>query len=100
MKTRVIVLRCLSTALTAFSYAATYPAPVEGDYVIKDFKFTTGETLPELKLHYRTIGSPVRDAAGIVRNAILVLHGTGGSGSGFMGTGFAGQLFEEGQLLD
>jgi len=51
-----------------------YPTPVEGDYVIKDFKFQSGETLPELKLHYRTIGSPAKDSAGITRNAVLIMH--------------------------
>src|SRR3954466_11865790 len=80
--------------------AATFPTPVEGDYIIKNFKFTSGEVLPELKLHYRTIGTPIRDAAGVVRNAVLILHGTGGAGNNFSGAGFAGQLFEEGQLLD
>jgi homoserine O-acetyltransferase/O-succinyltransferase len=80
--------------------AAEYPAPVEGDYVIKDFKFRTGEVLPELRLHYRTIGTPVRDAAGAVRNAVLIMHGTGGSGSGFLSNSFGGVLFEPGQLLD
>jgi homoserine O-acetyltransferase len=89
-----LLFACLSAG------AATFPTPVEGDYLIKNFKFTTGETLPELKLHYRTIGVPVRDAAGVVRNAIVVMHGTGGNGGGFLGQGFAGQLFEEGQLLD
>src|SRR5262245_17299198 len=54
---------------------AEYPAPVEGDYVIKDFKFQSGEILPELRLHYRTIGVPARDSAGVVRNAVLILHG-------------------------
>ncbi|MCJ7627446.1 MAG: hypothetical protein MUO50_03560, partial [Longimicrobiales bacterium] len=47
-----------------------YPAPVEGDYVIRNFEFRSGETLPELRLHYRTIGEPRRDADGIVRNAV------------------------------
>jgi homoserine O-acetyltransferase len=80
--------------------AAEYPAPVEGDYVIKDFRFKSGEILSELRLHYRTIGTPVRDAAGVVRNAVLIMHGTGGSGSGFLSDSFAGVLFEPGQLLD
>src|SRR5260221_8383892 len=61
-----------------------YPAPVEADFVAHGFKFGTGEELPELKLHYRTIGTPQRDASGVVRNAVLILHGTGGSGAGFL----------------
>ena len=51
----------------------------EGDYVAKDFKFRSGESLAELKLHYRTLGTPARDAQGRVTNAVLILHGTGGT---------------------
>ncbi|HEY6210785.1 MAG TPA: alpha/beta fold hydrolase [Vicinamibacterales bacterium] len=80
--------------------AANYPAAAETDYVIRDFTFGTGEKLPTLTLHYRTIGSPRRDAAGVVRNAVLILHGTGGTGGGFLSTTFGGQLFGPGQLLD
>src|SRR5438874_853897 len=79
---------------------ANYPPPVEGDYVIRDFPFQSGETLPQLRLHYRTIGTPARDAAGAVRNAVLILHGTTGSGRGFLTPTFAGRLFGPGQLLD
>src|SRR5713101_1078249 len=78
----------------------TFPAPVEADYIARNFTFGTGETLPELRLHYRTIGAPQRDASGVVRNAVLILHGTGGSGSGFLSASFGGQLFGAGQLLD
>jgi homoserine O-acetyltransferase len=78
----------------------TFPAPVEADYIARNFTFGTGETLAELRLHYRTIGSPQRDASGVVRNAVLILHGTGGSGSGFLSASFGGQLFGAGQLLD
>ena len=59
-----------------------------------------GEVLPELRLHYITLGSPDRDAAGVVRNAVLILHGTTGSGRAFLAETFAGQLFGRGQLLD
>src|SRR5262249_38959201 len=76
-----------------------FPA-VEGDFVIRNFRFHSGETLPELKLHYRTIGTPVRDAAGMVRNAVLIMHGTGGAGTQFLAQQFAGVLFRPGQLLD
>ncbi len=82
------------------SPAPNYPQPVEGDFVIRDFKFDSGETLPELRLHYRTIGEPKRDASGTVRNAVLILHGTGGSGAGFLSDRFGGALFSPGQLLD
>jgi len=86
------------TALRA--QAASYPAPVEGDFVVRDFRFQDGEMLPALRLHYTTIGTPVKDAAGLVRNAVLVLHGTTGSGRGFLAPTFAGRLFGPGQLLD
>ncbi len=80
--------------------AADYPAPVEGDYLANDFTFTTGEKLAELRLHYTTIGKPVKDASGKVTNAVLIMHGTGGSGRGFLGANFGGVLFGAGQLLD
>ncbi|MFN2622902.1 MAG: alpha/beta fold hydrolase [Chthoniobacterales bacterium] len=80
--------------------AADYPPPTEGDYVIRDFKFTSGETLPELKIHYRTIGKPAKDDKGFVRNAVLITHGTTGSGGQFIRPEFAGELFGPGQPLD
>jgi homoserine O-acetyltransferase len=80
--------------------AAQYPAPTEGDFVIKDFRFTSGEVLPELRMHYRTLGKPSRDAQGIVRNAVLIMHGTGGNGASLLNPLFAGQLFGAGGLLD
>jgi homoserine O-acetyltransferase len=80
--------------------AADYPPPTEGDYVIRDFKFASGETLPELKIHYRTIGKPVKDQNGVVRNAGLITHGTTGSGGQFIRAEFAGELFGTGQPLD
>jgi len=80
--------------------AQTNPVPAQGDFTIRGFKFDSGEVLPELKLHYRTLGTPRRDATGVVRNAVLVMHGTGGSGGGFISDQFAGVLFKPGQLLD
>lgn len=87
-------------AQAAASAGVGYPTPVEGDYTIKDFRFRSGETLPELKLHYRTIGKPEVDGKGLVRNAVLIMHGTGGSGTQFLSPQFAGVLFGPGQLLD
>jgi len=72
----------------------------EGNFVIRDFRFQNGEVLPELRLHYVTLGTPKRDAAGHTANAVLILHGTGSSGAGFLSSAFAGQLFVEGQPLD
>jgi homoserine O-acetyltransferase len=86
-----------------FAHAQTrtdIPAPTEGDFTIRDFRFGTGETLPQLTLHYRTLGTPRRDASGLVRNAVLILHGTGGTGSAFLSRTFGGELFGPGQLLD
>jgi homoserine O-acetyltransferase len=82
------------------SEAADFPAAVEHDYVARNFRFASGETLPSLTLHYRTIGTPRRDASGSIRNAVLILHGTGGTGAGFLSQAFGGQLFGTGQLLD
>jgi homoserine O-acetyltransferase/O-succinyltransferase len=75
-------------------------APEEHDYIAGDFQFQSGETLPELRLHYMTLGKPAKDAAGRVTNAVLILHGTGGSGRQFLQPQFAGVLFGPGQLLD
>jgi homoserine O-acetyltransferase len=76
------------------------PAAIEGDFVAKNFKFRSGETLPELRLHYATLGKPMRNAEGRVTNAVLILHGTGGSGQQFLQQQFAGELCGPGQLLD
>jgi homoserine O-acetyltransferase len=90
---------CVSaTAVRADAPAAA--APVEGDYVIRDFHFASGETLPELRLHYTILGKPRRDSHGRVANAVLILHGTGGSGRSLLNEHFAGVLFGKGQLLD
>ena len=87
-------------AATGTLHGAEYPAPTEGDYVIRDFKFASGETLPELKIHYRTIGKPMKDEKGTVRNAVLITHGTTGSGAQFIRPEFAGELFGSDQPLD
>jgi homoserine O-acetyltransferase/O-succinyltransferase len=76
------------------------PKPVEGDYVVPNYRFASGETLPEVRLHFTTLGTPHRDAHGRVNNAVLILHGTGGSGHSFLVDRFAGVLFGKGQLLD
>jgi homoserine O-acetyltransferase len=72
----------------------------ESEFVVKDFKFRDGESLLELRLHYATLGKPIRDSAGRVTNAVMLLHGTGGSGTQFLASQFAGELFGAGQLLD
>jgi len=96
----VIAMLTLLAFVARSASAVDYPAPREGNAVLKDFHFASGETLPELRIHYRTLGSPVRDARGVVRNAVLVGHGTGGTGAQFLRAEFAGELFGAGQLLD
>lgn len=81
-------------------HAADSPQPTPGDFVLKDFKFASDETLPELRIHYRTLGTPQKDTQGRVRNAVLILHGTTGSGENFLSQNFAGVLFSPGGLLD
>lgn len=97
----LLLLLCYPLSFKSFSQSASAQlAAVEGDHTIRDFQFESGETLPELRLHYRTLGQPARDASGLVRNAILIMHGTTGSGAGFLSPSFAGVLFSAGQLLD
>ena len=87
------------------SKPATTPAPPpmrprEGDFVLRDFKFRSGESLTELKIHYLTLGRPLRDSSGSIANAVLVLHGTGGTGRQFLSPQFANVLYPPGGLLD
>jgi homoserine O-acetyltransferase len=99
MKSRCAVVSfALLAGLTA--RAADYPAPKDGTFVVKDFQFKSGERLPEVKLHYYTLGTPQKDSSGKVRNAVLILHGTGGTGRQFLTPNFGGVLFGPGQLLD
>src|SRR5881392_2004292 len=90
----------LSILAASFASAVDYPAPTEADYTIRDFKFASGETLPELRLHYRTLGKPEKDAQGKTTNAVLIMHGTTGSGAQFIRSEFAGELFGKDQPLD
>jgi homoserine O-acetyltransferase/O-succinyltransferase len=89
----LVVLACADTGVAQLR-------PAHGDFVIKDFRFTSGEVLPSVRLHYRTLGKPVRDEKGQVRNAVLIMHGTGGTGGQFEAPSFAGELFVRGGLLD
>jgi homoserine O-acetyltransferase len=107
MRSRLILAACVHIAALCLCAAAVraeptpgHATPVEGDYVIRDFQFASGESLPELRLHYTTLGKPQRDAHGKVGNAILILHGTGGSGRSLLNEHFAGVLFGRGQPLD
>jgi homoserine O-acetyltransferase len=80
--------------------STTWPAPREGDYVVHNFHFRSGETMAEVRLHYRTLGTPRKDSSGRTSNAVLILHGTTGNGQLFLRPFFAGVLFGPGQLLD
>jgi homoserine O-acetyltransferase len=102
MKRRIIGLAVGLALLAAGSLTSGAEKPVtsEGEYVVKDFRFQDGESMAELRLHYATLGAPRRDSAGRVTNAVLLLHGTGGSGAQFLQPQFAGELFGAGQLLD
>ena len=90
----------LVVAVASIASAADYPTPTEGDFTIHDFKFQSGESLPELRIHYRTLGKPEKDADGKTTNAILIMHGTTGSGAQFIRPEFAGELFGKDQPLD
>jgi homoserine O-acetyltransferase len=87
-------------SVNAVAQPATFAAPVEGDFVARDFVFASGERMPEVRIHYRTVGTPRKDADGVVRNGVLILHGTGGSGAGFLSATYGGRLFGKGQPLD
>jgi len=93
-------MKTILLLMLALCLRAEEPAAVEGDFVIHDFQFRSGEKLAELRLHYTTFGKPARDAEGRVTNAVLILHGTGGSGHQFVRPEFSGVLFGPGQLLD
>jgi len=105
------VLQCLAVLLlmavassgqTSASPANTssWPAPEEGNYIAHNFRFQSGETMPEVRMHYSTLGKLAKDASGRATNAVLILHGTGGSGHSLLRPIFAGVLFGPGQLLD
>jgi len=88
-----VVGLALSMLAARIAAAADYPEPKQGDFVARDFRFHTGETLPELRLHYTTVGAPTGEP-------VVILHGTGGSGAGLLAPAFAGELFGPGQPLD
>ncbi len=91
--THILAALGLASGLMLDAGAADYPAPREADWVVSDFRFHSGEVLPQLRLHYTTIGNPAGEP-------VLVLHGTSGSGGGMLTAAFAGELFGPGQPLD
>jgi homoserine O-acetyltransferase len=96
----LFALSLLFSVRAAFAEEPPASAYREGDFVVHDFKFRSGERLPELRLHYTTLGKVHRDARGLVDNAVLILHGTGGDGHQFQRPQYAGVLFAAGGLLD
>jgi homoserine O-acetyltransferase/O-succinyltransferase len=93
-----VLLACSIAGVRAAD--AAYPKPQEGTWIARDVKLTSGESMAEVRLHYLTLGTPRRDGSGMVRNAVLILHGTGGDGEQFLQPHFADELFGPGQLLD
>src|SRR5580700_2071281 len=96
----IALFSAATIGLAQTSQAASKVTPQDGDCVLRDFHFKSGETLPELRMHYMTLGKPVRDAKERVTNAVLILHRTGGSGRQFLAPQFADVLFGPGRLLD
>jgi homoserine O-acetyltransferase len=99
LRSLALLALCAGAPVTASSQG-TATSPTEHDAVLRDFRFASGESRPALTVHYRTLGKPRRDSAGVVRNAVLILHGTTGSGAQFLSRSFAGELFGAGQPLD
>lgn len=98
---RRLFLASLAVLSAISSSALAQPVvPLEADAVFSNYVFSTGENLPEVKLHYTTLGTPRRDARGDISNAVMILHGTGGTGHQFFQPQFAGALFGPGQVLD
>jgi homoserine O-acetyltransferase/O-succinyltransferase len=95
----MIGLLALLAAQAAAPAPKTWPTH-EQDVILKDFRFRDGESLPELKMHVTTLGSPHRNGAGQIDNAVMVLHGTGGTGKQFLSPQFADELYGPGQPLD
>jgi homoserine O-acetyltransferase/O-succinyltransferase len=92
----LVAASCVTLSISA----SELPPAREGDVVLRDLKFASGEMLTELRMHYRVLGQPQRNSEGSITNAVLVLHGTGGSGAQFLAPEFAAELFGPGQPLD
>ncbi len=95
-----MTLGLLAALAAARAQTPLHPQQTEGDFIVRDFRFASGDTLPELKLHYTTLGTPRRDATGNVVNAVLLLHGTTGTGKNFLVPSLADELFGKDQPLD
>lgn len=105
MNVRALALILISSCTLAASplapqQSAVSPAVTEGNFTVRNYTFKSGESLPEVRLHYRTLGLPQKNSNGQVTNAVLVMHGTGGTGAQFIARSFSGELFGPGQPLD
>src|SRR5215470_16868888 len=105
MFARLVAVVALSLVMPAAALAQSpketaWPNQREGDFIIKDYRFASGETLPELRIHYTTLGTAKRNAAGEIVNAVLLLHGTSGTGKNWLMPSLADELFAAGQPLD
>ena len=98
--TAALLLMAASAAFAQAPATAKWPNQKEGDFIIKDFRFKSGETLPSLNIHYTTLGTPQRNAAGDITNAVILLHGTSSSGKAWLMPSLADELFAPGQALD
>src|SRR4030095_10758579 len=97
--------RMIVALLAALAAQVTAPPPKvwpmrEGDALLRNFRFHSGEALPQLRMHYTLLGAPQRNSAGQIDNAVMVLHGTGGDGKQFLRPQFADELYGPGQPLD
>lgn len=104
IRTALAALALFSLAVSAVAQTAAPPPqqwqPTEADFIARDVHFGSGETLPEVRIHYSTLGRPHRDRHGQIDNAVLLLHGTGGTGHQFLAPQFANELYGPGQPLD
>jgi homoserine O-acetyltransferase len=100
MMLRTLAALTLTFGISGAFAQTTWPNQTEDDYIIKDFRFASGETLPELKMHYTTLGTAKRNAAGEIVNGVVLLHGTSGSGKSWLMPSLADELFGHGQPLD
>jgi homoserine O-acetyltransferase/O-succinyltransferase len=96
-----LVTSAVLVSLAAYAWSQEFTKPIDDDYVKREFHFRSGEVLPELRLHYQTMGSPRRDRTGHTTNAIVIMHATTGDGTWYtQNKVFAAELFGSGQLLD
>jgi homoserine O-acetyltransferase/O-succinyltransferase len=100
MKLRVLAAALLCMAITPATAQTVWPNEKQADYIIKDFHFANGQTIPELRIHYTTLGTPKKNAAGEIVNGVVLLHGTSGSSRNWLMPSLADELFKPGQPLD